>query len=63
MYALVIFICYLGQGCENLMIDAYKNQAQCLRAMDEQGLRRAGCLPIEDVVDSYWIPAEQQADW
>ncbi|MGL9721756.1 DUF1482 family protein [Symbiopectobacterium sp.] len=23
MYALVVFICYLGHGCENLVIDAY----------------------------------------
>lgn len=62
MYALVIFICYLGNGCENLVIDAYNTQAQCLRAVEEQRLRRAGCVPIEDFIDGYWIPAHQQAD-
>lgn len=63
MYALVIFICYLGHGCENMVIDAYNTQAQCMGAMKEQRLRRAGCFPIEDFIDGYWIPAQQQANF
>lgn len=63
MYALVVYICYLGHGCENLVIDAYLNEAQCLNAMDEQHLRRAGCYPIEDFFDGYWIPAHERAEF
>ncbi|MGX8942377.1 YebW family protein [Symbiopectobacterium sp. Eva_TO] len=63
MYALVVFICYLCHCCENLVIDAYFNEAQCLSAMDEQHLRREGCFPIEDFIDGYWIPAHERAEF
>jgi hypothetical protein len=31
--------------------------------MQQQGLRQAGCYPIEDFIDGYWIPAHDNADF
>lgn len=63
MYALVIFICYLGQDCEDLLVDTYSNEKQCLASMDEQRLRHGGCYPIEDVIDGFWLPAREYAEF
>ncbi|WP_114193497.1 YebW family protein [Edaphovirga cremea] len=63
MYALVLSICYLGGSCDELIIDAFHTELQCLAAMDEQRLRHAACYPIEDFIDSYWTPAHENADF
>ncbi|WP_413738684.1 YebW family protein [Sodalis sp. RH21] len=63
MYALVVFICYLGQDCEDLLIGAYSNETQCLSAMTEQRLRYGGCYPIEQFIDGFWLPAHEYADF
>lgn len=63
MYALVLFICYLGQNCEELLIGAYSSEAQCLIAMSEQHLRYGGCYPIEDFMDGFWLPAQERVDF
>lgn len=63
MFALVLTICYLGGGCEDLVVDAFNTQKQCIVAMHQQGLRQAGCYPIEDFIDGYWIPAHENADY
>ncbi|MDY4380323.1 YebW family protein [Pectobacterium brasiliense] len=63
MFSLVIFVCYLGHGCDDVVVGAYNTEAQCLQAMDEQRLRRAGCFPIEDYIDGFWIPAQEYADF
>ncbi len=63
MFALVIFVCYLGHGCDELAIGAYNTEAQCLQAMDEQRLRRAGCYPIEEFIDGFWMPAQEYTDF
>ncbi|WJV64405.1 YebW family protein [Pectobacteriaceae bacterium CE70] len=62
MFVLVIFVCYLGNGCDELVIDAYFTESQCLRAMSEQRIRNGGCLPIEDIIDGFWIPAQTYSD-
>ncbi|TCW00008.1 YdfD/YebW family protein [Biostraticola tofi] len=63
MYALVLFICYLGQDCDDLLIDAYRTEDACLASMKEQRLRHAGCYPIEDFIDGLWRPAQDYADF
>ncbi|ATA24162.1 hypothetical protein BIY26_01165 [Brenneria goodwinii] len=63
MFALVIFVCYLGNGCDELVIGAYNTEHQCLKAMAEQRLRRAGCYPIEEFIDGFWLPAREYADF
>ncbi|ACS85867.1 MULTISPECIES: YdfD/YebW family protein [Musicola] len=62
MFALVIFVCYLGGGCENLVAGAYDSEAQCLSAMDEQRIRNGGCFPIEDFTHDLWQPAREHSD-
>ncbi|BDH45468.1 hypothetical protein TUM12370_15120 [Salmonella enterica subsp. enterica serovar Choleraesuis] len=59
MFALVLFVCYLDGGCDDLVIDVYNNEPQCLRAMDSQRIRNGGCYPIENFIDSYWQPAHR----
>ncbi|MDR3432006.1 MAG: YebW family protein [Rouxiella aceris] len=63
MFALVLTVCYLGGGCEELVVDAFNSIQECRVAMRQQGLRQAGCYPIEDFIDGYWIPAYQQHDF
>ncbi|PWC09660.1 YebW family protein [Brenneria corticis] len=63
MFALVIFVCYLGNGCDELVVGAYNTETQCLKAMKEQRLRRAGCYPIEEFIDGFWLPAREYADF
>ncbi|VTP69400.1 Protein of uncharacterised function (DUF1482) [Leclercia adecarboxylata] len=36
MYALVLFICYLDAGCEDLVVDVYRTEIQCEASMDDQ---------------------------
>ncbi len=30
MFALVLFICYLDGGCEDIVVDVYREETQCL---------------------------------
>jgi hypothetical protein len=63
MFALVLTICYLGGGCDDLAIDAFDTQQQCMVAMRQEGLRHAGCYPLEDFIDGYYLPARENADF
>ncbi|STT07442.1 secreted protein [Klebsiella michiganensis] len=51
MFALVLFICYLDGGCEDIVVDVYDNERQCTTAMDDQRIRHGGCFPVEDFID------------
>lgn len=62
MYALVLFICYLEGGCEELVVEVYNSQTQCLHAMKDQRLRHGGCYPVEEFIDGFWLPASQYSD-
>ena len=62
MYALVLLICYLDGGCEDIMLGVYDDEPACIVARDEQRLRHAGCYPVEDVIDGSWTPACQYSD-
>ncbi|AML58096.1 YebW family protein [Serratia rubidaea] len=61
MYALVMFVCYLDGGCTEIMVDILRDEQQCLVAMQEQNLRHAGCYPVEDFIDGFWLPASEYA--
>lgn len=63
MFALVLFICYLDGGCDDLVIDVFNTEQQCMRAMNEQRLRHGGCFPVEDFIDSFWRPAQEYSDF
>jgi len=63
MFALVLFICYLDGGCNDIVVDVYNTEKQCLRAMDEQRLRHGGCYPVEEFIDSFWSPAQEYSDF
>lgn len=63
MFALVLFICYLDGGCDDIVVDVYNSEKQCIAAMDDQRLRRGGCFPIEDFVDGFWYPAHEYSDF
>jgi Protein of unknown function (DUF1482). len=63
MFALVLFICYLDGGCDDIVVDMYRSEKQCVAAMEDQQIRRGGCLPAEDVVDSFWYPAREYSDF
>ncbi|WP_058912894.1 YebW family protein [Entomohabitans teleogrylli] len=63
MYALVLFICYLDGGCDDIAIDIFHTEEQCLAAMNEQRLRHAGCYPIDEFIDGFWRPAQEFSDF
>ncbi len=63
MYALVLFVCYLDAGCENLPIEVFKTEYGCLSAMKDQRIRQGGCLPAEDYIDPHWQPAQESSDF
>lgn len=62
MYALVMIICYLNGGCEQLYLDAFDTETQCLYEMRAQRIRDGGCIPIDDIFDDFWIPAGRGYD-
>ena len=62
MFALVLFICYLDGGCEDIVVDVYREETQCLVAMEDQRIRHGGCYPIEDFIDGFWQPASEYSD-
>ncbi len=57
MFALVLFICYLDGGCDDIVVEVFDTEQQCLFAMDEQRIRRGGCYPVEEFIDGFWHPA------
>lgn len=61
MFALVLFVCYLDGGCEDIVVDVYDTERQCLYYMDDQRIRQGGCFPVEDFIDGFWArPAIQR---
>ena len=46
MFALVLFVCYLDGGCEDIVVDVYNTEQQCLYSMSDQRIRHGGCFPI-----------------
>ncbi|MGM3174116.1 YebW family protein [Dickeya lacustris] len=62
MFALVIFVCYLGGHCESLVAGTYINEPQCLSAMEEQQIRNGGCFPLDEFHHGYWRPAHEYRD-
>ncbi|WP_348260510.1 DUF1482 family protein, partial [Salmonella enterica] len=34
MFALVLFVCYLDGGCEDMLVHIYDTEQQCLYSMD-----------------------------
>ena len=63
MFALVLFICYLDGGCEDIVVDVYDNERRCLVAMNDQRTRQGGCFPVEDFIDGFWQPAREYSDF
>ncbi|EDR2738991.1 YebW family protein [Salmonella enterica subsp. enterica] len=63
MFALVLFVCYLDGGCEDIVVDIYDTEQQCLYSMDDQRIRYGGCFPVEDFIDGFWRPAQQYSDF
>ncbi|AUP76555.1 hypothetical protein CWS02_11275 [Enterobacter sp. EA-1] len=61
MFALVLFVCW--GGCDDIVIDVFNTEQQCLRAMDDQRLRRGGCYPVEEFIDGFWRPANEFSDF
>lgn len=43
MFALVLFVCYLDGGCEDIVVDIYDTEQQCLYSMGDQRIRHGGC--------------------
>lgn len=62
MFALVLFVCYLGGGCDELVVDVFNTEPQCERAMDSQRIRQGGCYPLEDFIEGFWQPAQTLSD-
>ena len=63
MFALVLFVCYLDGGCEDIVVDVYNTEQQCLYSMSDQRIRQGGCFPIEDFIDGFWRPAQEYGDF
>ncbi|SPX19733.1 protein [Escherichia coli] len=63
MFALVLFVCYLDGGCEDIVVDVYNTEQQCLHSMSDQRIRQGGCFPIEDFIDGFWRPAQEYGDF
>ncbi|SCC58968.1 MULTISPECIES: YebW family protein [Kosakonia] len=63
MFALVLFVCYLDGGCDDIVVDVFNTEQQCLVAMDNQRIRYGGCFPIEEFIDGFWHPANEFSDF
>ncbi|KNC89525.1 YebW family protein [Trabulsiella odontotermitis] len=63
MFALVLFVCYLDGGCEDIVVDVFRTESQCVFAMQDQRLRQGGCFPVEDFIDGFWRPASDFSDF
>ena len=33
MFTLVLFVCYLDGGCEDIVVDVYKTEQKCLKSL------------------------------
>ncbi len=62
MFALVLLYVTDG-GCEDIVVDIYDTEQQCLYSMDDQRIRHGGCFPVEDFIDGFWRPAQQYSDF
>jgi len=63
MFALVLFVCYLDGGCDDIVIDVYNTEMQCVASKKEQRIRHGGCYPVEEFIDSFWTPAQEYSDF
>lgn len=63
MFALVLFVCYLDGGCEDIVVDIYNTEPQCEVAMRDQRMRNGGCYPVEGFIDGFWQPASEYSDF
>ncbi|NUU68402.1 YebW family protein [Enterobacteriaceae bacterium BIT-l23] len=63
MFALVLFVCYLDGGCDDIVVELFNTEQQCEVAMDSQKIRHGGCYPVEDFIDGFWLPAQQYSDF
>ncbi|STE16540.1 YebW family protein [Citrobacter sp. wls718] len=63
MFTLVLFVCYLDGGCEDIVVDVFNTEQQCLISMDDQRIRNGGCLPADGYIDSFWRPAQEYSDF
>ncbi len=48
---------------EDIVVDIYNTEQQCLYSMDDQRIRHGGCFPVEDFIDGFWLPARQYSDF
>ena len=62
MYTLVLFVCWLDAGCQNLAIEHFKSEERCLSSMSDQRIRNGGCYPTVDIIGEYWRPATEYSD-
>ena len=63
MFALVLFVCYLDGGCDDIVVDVFNTEKQCLTAMHVQRLRYGGCYPVEDFIEGFRRPAQEYSDF
>jgi hypothetical protein len=63
MFALVLFVCYLDGGCDDIVIDVYNTEWQCVASKKEQRIRHGGCYPVEDFIYGFWSPAQEYSDF
>lgn len=61
MFALVLFVCYLDGGCDDIVVDVYDTEQQCLYSMDDQRIRHGGCFPVEDLMMDSGCPRSSTA--
>lgn len=47
MFALVLFVCYLDGGCDDIVVDVFNTEQQCLKVMDEQRMRHGAAIPLK----------------
>lgn len=45
MFTLVLFVCYLDGGCEDIVVVVYKTEQQCLISMDDHVFVTEGVYP------------------
>ena len=52
-----------GWRLRDIVVDVYREETQCLVAMEDQRIRHGGCYPIEDFIDGFWQPASEYSDF
>ena len=48
---------------DEMFVDVYNTEQQCLYSMSDQRIRHGGCFPIEDFIDGFWRPAQEYGDF